>query len=301
MGSQTQHQTLPMQPLQNPALFPLQINLTCKAPFHACAQQSLSLTNHHRNISKTRRSTPPPTNAPRQRRFIHPRNTVLELLSAFEMSTDLPFLEAQLDALTNTIWWSLDQKFGRVARPSNPPTVLSRVQQIWDSVFYRLSIALIVPYALYYSEISFAGVVVERPLRVVCWLWTVCILGPWIYQIFVYSLFLDPLRRLPGPKVYLTLYLIDDRDTGCLVWAWVFLMKMYISPITDLLSLLSRFFVHLFRPVTLFSRQDPQLIHSWDSSNNPTPAPSPRSPIPLDSSHISPLAVVESFPLPLLP
>jgi hypothetical protein len=111
------------------------------------------------------------------------------------MSTELPFVEAQLDALTNTIWWTLDQKFGRVARPLSPPTVLSRLQQIWDSLFYRLSIALGIPYLL-----AVLGMC-ERPGRLAVWLWTLCLLGPWIYQIFVYAKFLDPLRKLPGPKV----------------------------------------------------------------------------------------------------
>ena len=145
------------------------------------------------------------------------------------MSTDLPFLEAQLDALTNTVWWTLDHKFGRVARPLSPPTLFSRVQQIWDSVFYRLIIAIIVPFAWHYSGISLAGVVVERPGRVVSWLWAGCLLAPWLYQIFVYSWFLDPLRRLPGPKVCLMQLQVDARDTGSSVWDWVFRMKMYHS------------------------------------------------------------------------
>ena len=33
------------------------------------------------------------------------------------MSTELPFFEAQIDAFSNTMWWSLDHKFGRLIRP----------------------------------------------------------------------------------------------------------------------------------------------------------------------------------------
>ena len=104
-------------------------------------------------------------------------------------------MEAQLDALLNTIWWTLDQKFGRVARPLSPPTITSRLQQIWDSLFYRLSIALAIPYVLRLWNLC------ARPGKVALWLWSLCLLGPWIYQIFVYSKFLDPLRKLPGPEV----------------------------------------------------------------------------------------------------
>lgn len=138
------------------------------------------------------------------------------------MSTELPFVEAQLDALTNTIWWTLDQKFGRVTRPLSPPTILSRLQQIWDSLFYRLSIATVVPYLLSLFDKC------HRPGRMAVWLWGLCILGPWVYQIFVYSWFIDPLRRLPGPKVSSqSEQVVNSRDIGFLVWISEFLTKTY--------------------------------------------------------------------------
>ena len=117
------------------------------------------------------------------------------------MSTELPFVEAQIDAFVNTMWWSLDQKFGRVIRPpcrENPNgliTAVDRLQQVWDSVATRLTIAFALPYILRYV------VVVENPFRVGVGLIGFCILWPWIYQIFIYTRFLDPLRHLPGPKV----------------------------------------------------------------------------------------------------
>jgi hypothetical protein len=117
------------------------------------------------------------------------------------MSTELPFVEAQIDAFSNTMWWSLDQKFGRVIRPRiyENPNILSRVvdqlQQIWDSVAIRISIAFAIPYVLRYF------VFVENPFRVGMGLVGFCIVWPWVYQIFIYTWCLDPLRHLPGPKV----------------------------------------------------------------------------------------------------
>jgi hypothetical protein len=116
------------------------------------------------------------------------------------MSTELPFIEAQIDAFTNTIWWSLDEKFGRVIRPSirqNPSifTLASgHIQRTWDSVSMRLTLAFVLPYIFRYV------MTVENPFRLGLGLVGFCIVWPWIYQIFIYSWFLDPLRHLPAPK-----------------------------------------------------------------------------------------------------
>lgn len=117
------------------------------------------------------------------------------------MSTELPFVEAQIDAFVNTMWWSLDQKFGRLIRrrrPENRNTLIAAIdqlEQIWDSVATRLSIAFTLPYILQYVD------VVENPFRVGMGLVGFCIVWPWVYQIFIYTRFLDPLRHLPAPKV----------------------------------------------------------------------------------------------------
>lgn len=117
------------------------------------------------------------------------------------MATELPFIEGHIDAFVNTMWWALDQKFGRLIRPpvrENPSTsaiAIDHLQQIWDSVATRLSVALILPYVLRYV------MVVENPLRVGFGLVGFCIVWPWVYQIFIYTWFLDPLRKLPAPKV----------------------------------------------------------------------------------------------------
>ena len=130
------------------------------------------------------------------------------------MSTDLPFVEAQIDGFLNTMWWSLDQNFGRLTRRpfrENPNTLITAVdqlQRIWDSVATRLSVAFALPYIVRHI------VAIESPFRVGMGLVGFCIVWPWIYQIFIYTRFLDPLRDLPGPKVYIPSNLVDSRGTG---------------------------------------------------------------------------------------
>jgi hypothetical protein len=116
------------------------------------------------------------------------------------MSIELPFIEGQIDAFTNTMWWSLDHKFGRLIRPparKNPnilTTTIDHLQGIWDSVVTRLSLAFIIPHVLR------VFITVENPFRVGWYLVCFCIAWPWIYEIFIYTWFLDPLRKLPAPK-----------------------------------------------------------------------------------------------------
>jgi tetrahydromethanopterin S-methyltransferase subunit E len=118
------------------------------------------------------------------------------------MSTDLPYIEGLIDALANTIWWTFDLKFGRLARPRvrrHPnffTIVIDHVQRIWDSVAMRLVIATISPYIMQYIFD------IRHPFRLVLNLVVLSLTWPWIYQIFIYTWFLDPLRRLPGPKVW---------------------------------------------------------------------------------------------------
>jgi len=117
------------------------------------------------------------------------------------MSTDLPFFEAQVDALVNTIWWTLDEKFGRIARPrfrSNPSLLTKThddLQRVWDSVAMRLSLAFFFPHFLK----SFVDI--ERPYQIGMILLGFCVVWPWVYSILIYTPFLDPLRKLPAPKV----------------------------------------------------------------------------------------------------
>ena len=50
------------------------------------------------------------------------------------------------------MWWSMDQKFGRLIRPAarKNPNILTitidHLQRIWDSVAMRLTLAFIIPY-----------------------------------------------------------------------------------------------------------------------------------------------------------
>jgi hypothetical protein len=117
------------------------------------------------------------------------------------MSTELSFVEAQIDAFVNTMWWSLDQKFGRLIRPRCRENrniliaAIDQLEQIWDSVATRLTIAFTLPYILQYFD------VVENPFRIGMGLVGFSIVWPWVYQIFIYTRFLDPLRHLPAPKV----------------------------------------------------------------------------------------------------
>lgn len=121
------------------------------------------------------------------------------------MSTDLPFLEGQIDALVNTIWWTIDRKYGHVARPPirESPNIFvqifDQIERIWDSVATRLTLAFAVPYVLQYAT------AVENPFRMGIWLVGLCIVLPWVYHIFIYTPFIDPLRHLPSPKVLMFL------------------------------------------------------------------------------------------------
>jgi len=145
------------------------------------------------------------------------------------MSTDLPFLEAQVDALVNTIWWTLEEKLGRTTRPPirhNPSLVtktLDDLTRIWDSVAMRTSLAFFFPHFLK----SF--VEIDKPYRMSVILVLFCIVCPWIYQIFIYLPFLDPLRHLPSPKVIpLNRHTDSSSGTRSLVSALVFPMKTYL-------------------------------------------------------------------------
>ena len=117
------------------------------------------------------------------------------------MSTDLPFLEAQLDALANTIWWSLEEKLGRTAHPPirhNPSLViraLDNLTWLWDSVAMRTTLAFLFPHFLK------RFVEIDKPYQLSVILVLFCVVWPWIYQIFIYIPFFDPLRHLPSPKV----------------------------------------------------------------------------------------------------
>ena len=111
-------------------------------------------------------------------------------------------LEAQADALFNTIWWTMDQKFGRTNRLKAfvPDSVMGRFRRqarmIWDTVWLRVVLAYSLPYVLGWF------VEVEDPANLGRRLVLCSVFGPWIYHIFIYTWFLDPLRHLPGPKVF---------------------------------------------------------------------------------------------------
>jgi hypothetical protein len=116
------------------------------------------------------------------------------------MSTETSFIEGQLDALINSIWWNLDEKYGRTTHSNNPnpnllTTILDTLHQAWDTLLLRLTLAFVAPYILGLFT------VIEDPFRVGMKLVTFGLLWPWIYRIFIYNMFLDPLRHLPGPKV----------------------------------------------------------------------------------------------------
>lgn len=137
------------------------------------------------------------------------------------MTTELPFLEAQLDAFTNSIWWSFDEKFGRTTRPKvheNPTLVTATgdfLQRIWDSVALRLVLAFAVPYSLRYL------MVIKDAFSIGLGLAAFCIVWPWIYQIFIYTRFIDPTRHLPGPRVSYPYRSTDNIGTlACRSWSW---------------------------------------------------------------------------------
>lgn len=146
------------------------------------------------------------------------------------MSTDLPYIEGHIDALANTVWWTLDLKFGRLVRhqfsshPSFLTSVIDHLQRIWDSVAIRLALTIIFAYVFHYI---FA---VQHPLQLALKFIVICLTAPWLYQILIYTHFLDPLRNLPGPKVRSTFKIsVDCRATGSLVLVWGFPMNTYIS------------------------------------------------------------------------
>jgi len=116
------------------------------------------------------------------------------------MSTELPWLEGLIDSFVNTLWWSLDQKLGRTNNPivRQNPSILTiagdSFQKIWDNTWLRLTLGFLAPYILrQYMEI-------DNPFKLGLWGVAIAFIWPWIYQICIYTWFLDPLRNLPGPK-----------------------------------------------------------------------------------------------------
>jgi hypothetical protein len=114
------------------------------------------------------------------------------------MSTELPFVEGQVDALTNTIWWGLDHRFGGQARrreSEDPNSLIAFVSGLWDSFAIRFGALGVAPFLARYF------IPVENPLKWSLSLIAISIVGPVLYSIFIYTPFLDPLRRLPHLKV----------------------------------------------------------------------------------------------------
>ena len=113
------------------------------------------------------------------------------------MSTELPFLEGQVDALTNTIWWSLDRRFGQARRRASEDqnSLNAIVPGIWDSFAMRTCLLGATPYVLR------PFVPIENPLKLGIILIVLSTLVPLLYSIFIYTPFLDPLRHLPHLKV----------------------------------------------------------------------------------------------------
>jgi hypothetical protein len=114
------------------------------------------------------------------------------------MSTELPFFEGQADALINTIWWGLDHRFGGQARKrasEDPNSLNAIILRKFDSVAFRVCVVGSIPYLL---RPLFPT---ETPFRWAIILIALYILGPWLYSIFIYTPFLDPLRHLPHLKV----------------------------------------------------------------------------------------------------
>jgi hypothetical protein len=116
------------------------------------------------------------------------------------MSTQISFMEGQFDALVNSMWWNLDEKYGRTSHSNNPnPNLLTpflnTLRHAWDTLLLRLTLVFVAPYILGLFT------VIEDPFYVGLKLVTFGLLWPWIYRIFIYNMFLDPLRHLPGPKV----------------------------------------------------------------------------------------------------
>ena len=121
-----------------------------------------------------------------------------------EMSTELPFWEGQIDALANTLWWTFDEKFGRMAHhsPSEDEPVLAllkgHVERVCLSIPWRVSIAFCIPY------IAWLVTDVPHPWDQAWKCVLFVLVWPWIYHAFIYTKFLDPLRHLPGPNVFTT-------------------------------------------------------------------------------------------------
>ena|ERR1700737_4975243 len=116
------------------------------------------------------------------------------------MSTDLSPFEAKVDAFTHAIFWNLDEKIVRskyrTFHKNNPFLfAIDCLEYMWETVTIRLSLAFIAPYILRHFE------VVEDPSGLAKKLLIFGIVWPWIYRSFIYNVFLDPLRHLPGPKV----------------------------------------------------------------------------------------------------
>ena len=120
------------------------------------------------------------------------------------MSTELPFWEGQIDALANTLWWTFDEKFGRMAHhsPSEDEPVLEllkgHVERVCLSVPWRVGIAFCIPY------IARLAMDVRDPWDQAWKCVLFVLVWPWIHHAFIYTKFLDPLRHLPGPKVFAT-------------------------------------------------------------------------------------------------
>jgi hypothetical protein len=117
------------------------------------------------------------------------------------MSTELPFLEGQFDAFFNSLWWSLDEKFGKARKSHRKKSFFSSsvgsVWRIWDNVILRLALAASAPYLLgIFIPVAAPGNVALKTL-------VVCIVGPWLYRIWIYNPFFDPLRHLPEAKAAL--------------------------------------------------------------------------------------------------
>lgn len=109
-----------------------------------------------------------------------------------------------MDALANTLWWTFDEKFGRMTHtPPNPEdgnvlAVLSGlIERVWLSVPWRVGMAFVIPYMM--------GMVtdVSTPWDHAWKCALLVLVWPWIYHSFIYAKFVDPLRDLPSPKVFL--------------------------------------------------------------------------------------------------
>ena len=121
-----------------------------------------------------------------------------------------------MDAFANTLWWTFDEKFGRMTHhsPRENESLLALlkglVERISLSVPWRVSIAFCIPF------IARLVTDVPDPWDQACKCVLFVLVWPWIYHAFIYTKFLDPLRHLPGPKVFTTRSELIFRDTGYL-------------------------------------------------------------------------------------